>query len=226
MLRNRAAYLAAGLLACAGVTAALLVGSGAVAQGAPARSTVVVPTNLIPAQIGQSAGLVRPTGLVEIASSSSPLWAGPDFPQTPFATRARTLGLSGGLMQVWVMGAAVRRFGASAVPLPVPLALARASGGPAEVFVRVLRFDNTSSPRLLYLSDAYSRLGPAWSGVTLLHVTGIAGGRVTTIDSAANGGLTEYQFQWTRGSDWVEVSVLGASLTEASAAHLAAEVSA
>lgn len=226
MLKNRAVMVIAALLICCGVGSALLLEVGWAAEGAPAGASVATVTNPIPRQLSQSAGLVRPAGLVEIASSSSPLWAGPDFAETPFAARAQALGLSGGLMQVWVSGAAVRRFGAAAVPLPVPLAVARASAGPAEVFVRVLRFGNTSSPRLLYRSDAYSRLGWEWSGVTLLKVAGLHGGRVTTISSAANGGLTEYQFQWTRGSDWVEVSVLGAGLSEASAARTAAQVSA
>jgi hypothetical protein len=125
---------------------------------------------------------------------------------------------------VWVSSAAVAAYGGpNSVPLPVPLDFAQAHPGPVEVVVRVLQFSGAASPGMLYSSADYSRLG--WPGVTLLNAQGPHGGRVTEIDSAANGGLTEYQYQWTDANNWVEVSVLGASMTESQAQAVAGDVS-
>jgi hypothetical protein len=108
--------------------------------------------------------------------------------------------------------------------LPVSLAYAEANPGPVEIDVEVLQFSSTNSPTLLFNSPFYSHLGPTWSGITLMSGIVPNGGRVTEIDSQANGGLSEYQFQWSDGQNWVQVSVLGANLTQAQAETVASGV--
>ena len=86
--------------------------------------------------------------------------------------------------------------------------------------VSVYRFNNSSSPELLYQNEGYVESQQA----TVLSVPGVKGGRVIKIDSASNGGLSEYEFQWADSTDWVEVSLLGANMTESQAAAVASDV--
>jgi hypothetical protein len=187
-------------------------GTGVVLRISSGSSTVAA----LPPQLPKSDGLVNARGLVDIASGSLP------GPGRPRSDDAGTLGLTGGLGQLWLSRAAVAHFGtANAVPLPVPLNVAKSISGPVEVNVSVLRFSNASSPELFYQNEGYVERPQT----TVLSVPGVKGGRVIKFDSKeVNGGLTEYIFQWADSADWVQVSLLGANMTESEAAAVASDI--
>jgi len=185
-------------------------GTGVVLRISSGSSTVTA----LPPQLPASDGLVDASGLVDAANGS---WPGPG---RPGSDDAGTLGLTGGLGQLWLARAAVAHFGsANAVPLPVPLNVAKSISGPVEVTLEILRFSNASSPELLYQNESRSE-----PGQTSLLVPGVKGGRVIKIDSESNGGLAEYLFQWADSADWVQVSLLGANMTESEAAAVASDI--
>ena len=132
----------------------------------------------------------------------------------------RSPGLTGSLGQWWISAPAVAHYGGEeAVPLPVPIKYARTISSPVEVDVSVYRFNNSSSPELLYQNEGYVERPQT----TVLAVPGVKGGRVIKIDSASNGGLSEYEFQWAdpllgRGES------AGANMTESQAAAVASDV--
>ncbi|MGA2530338.1 MAG: hypothetical protein ABSG36_14420 [Acidimicrobiales bacterium] len=194
-----------------------LAGSGTVAR--TILDSLRPSTAEVPPQLPESDGLVNARGLFEVSNYSILLCQGPRKAQA--TCNARTPGLTGSLGQWWISSAAVAHYGGEeAVPLPVPLKYARTISSPVEVDVSVYRFNNSSSPELLYQNEGYVESPQA----TVLSVPGVKGGRVIKIDSASNGGLSEYQFQWADSTDWVAVSLLGANMTESQAASVASDV--
>ena len=188
-------------------------GTGVVLRISSGMSTVAA----LPPQLPESDGLVDARGLVDAINGSWPLWQAPG--RSPLGDPG-AFGLVGGLGQLWLARAAVAHFGsANAVPLPVPLNVAKTISGPVEVTLEILRFSNASSPQLLYQNP------PILGQTTVLSVSGVRGGRVVKFDSKqVNGGLTEYLFQWADSADWVQVSLLGANMTESEAAAVASDI--
>ena len=198
----------AGLKVARGIGVVLTISSGSRTAAA------------LPPQLPASDGLVNASGLVDVSNGSWPLWQGPG--RSPLGNPG-TFGLTGGLGQLWLARAAVAHFGSeNAVPLPVPLNVAKTISGPVEVTLEILRFSNAASPEWLYYqNESYVRLPQT----TVLSIPGVKGGRVIKYDSReVNGGLTEYLFQWADSADWVQVSLLGANMRESQAAAVASDI--
>jgi hypothetical protein len=186
------------------------------------------PSSGAAASTGGSSNSTSSTSWTEVSSSSAPLWPGvvSGDSQAPFG--ATDLGLTGGLSQVWVVSSSVAKYGNlnTGLQLPIPLSFAEAKPGPVEIDVTVLQFSNLQAPMSLFNSNDYSHLAPPWTGVNQIAGSVPNGGRVAQIDSQANGGLIEYQFQWSDGYNWVQVSVLGARMSQSQAEAIAAQVAA
>ncbi len=121
------------------------------------------------------------------------------------------LGLEAGLDQSWVLTTAVQRYRLANFPLPLPLSLAERYPGPAEVFINVLSFDNSRSPRQLLASSFYNHVG--WPGTVQIHSRSNAKWLTTRVDSLSNGGMGEFVLQGAQGDRWIEIAVIGFDLT-------------
>jgi hypothetical protein len=158
-----------------------------------------------------SSPLVPRTGISNQPSSTPPGLNSADVP-------------TGGLSQGWVLTAAVQQFGAldngtTGLQLPLPLGFAEQYPGPSEVFVRVLAMPGAAQANDLLGDQSFTGVGE--QGYTDTPANAINGGLAGTIDSDANGGLSEYRFQWVSGNDWIQVNVLGASMTAQQAQAIA-----
>jgi hypothetical protein len=202
--------------------AAVLVSAGSVVMSDAASNRPPANANAIPARLPEAAGLSTSTpGWTLVSSGTSPIWLGKGT--SPVSSDA--LGLTGGLVQSWVTSATAQQYGTGAnLPLPVPLSFAQANPGPIEATVRVLSFSSQSSASQLLDNPQFSQIGLGLPGESEVTGGGINGGTVVSIDSAANGGLSEYQFHWASGSDWYQVSVAGASMTLQQAQAFAEQV--
>jgi hypothetical protein len=135
------------------------------------------------------------------------------------------MGLDGGLLQLWVSTPTAQEYGTGqSLPLPVPLAFAQAHPGPIEATVDVLSFSEPTSPDQLLANPQFSQIGEGIPGITVVDGGGINGGTAIQIASDANGGLTEYEFQWASGSTWYQVAVLGADMSVQQAQSFARQV--
>jgi hypothetical protein len=134
--------------------------------------------------------------------------------------------LIGGLSQVWVPQSAVNQFGqqGGGLQLPIPLVFAQANPGPIELDLSTFEFSNQPSAAALFDNSDYSHADQSPSAVIALTGDVPFGGRVMSINSLANGGLAEYQFQWVDGNYCVEFSVLGYNMPLGQAEALAAQV--
>jgi hypothetical protein len=206
------------------LTAAATSGVVVAAEAAPAPSHPNV--NATPPELPQSAGLHPRTnpdsrGWTLVSSSSSKLWGGKG--PSPFSSR--TMGLDGGLQQLWVTVSTAEQFGVgTGLPLPVPLPFAEAHPGPIEATVVVLAFSTPSSPRQLLHTSAFTHVGEGVPGIQVVRGRGLRGGLAISISSAANGGLTEYQFDWVSASRWYQVSIVGSDMSITQAAQFAMQV--
>ena len=198
-----------------------IVGAGA-STIANAGTTDAVSTFIVPAQLSMSAGLNPSAGGWSLVSaSSSPLWFDRGGQTGPFSSSS--LGLIGGLEQSWVTSDVSNTYGIGQnLILPVPLSFAQMHPGPIELTVRVLSFSNPSSPNQLLSSKFYTHIGNP--GVILLNAGSINGGIALRIDSNSNDGLSEYEFQWTSSSAWMNVSIAGYGMSIDSARNLALSV--
>jgi hypothetical protein len=143
----------------------------------------------------------------------------------PFSTSkdsagsSANLGFTGSLQQGFVLTSAVKRYGGldAGLQLPLPLSFARKHPGPAEIFDYVWAFSTTSVPIGLLHNQTF--LDSSVSEDSRLRSGAIGAGMAWRIDSAANGGMGEFRFAWTKGSELIEVNVVGwnLSLSEARA---------
>jgi hypothetical protein len=135
------------------------------------------------------------------------------------------MGLDGGLLQLWVSTATAQEYGTGqSLPLPIPLAFAQAHSGPIEATVDVLSFSKPASPSQLLANPQFSQIGEGIPGVTVVSGAGLNGGTAIQVASDANGGLTEYIFQWASGLRWYQVAVLGAGMSVEQAQSFAQQV--
>jgi hypothetical protein len=227
--KSAAICLAVVLAGVGGGIAAAATGSS---TGSPPAGQAASPLTSLPAQLPDSAGMASIPNMTLIIDGSSPLWPRPGVGQTS----PTDIGLgssdvpTGGLSQGWVLTAAVDRFGGlsnnadTGLQLPLPLDFANQNPGPSEVFVTVLAMP---TPRQAQdLLDNATITGVQDQGYTALTSSAIHGGLAGSIDSAANGGMTEDRFQWVSGSNWIQVNVLGASMTIQQAQSIASRAGA
>lgn len=178
--------------------------------------------NITPPQLPASAGLDPSlTGWTLVSSGSSPIWLGKGYSPVD----SRTLGLNGGLLQFWVSTAAADQYGTGQdLPLPIPISFASAHLGPIEATLQVLSFSKPNSAQQLLDNSLFSQIGEGNSDILVIQGGGINGGHAVQISSDANGGLTEYEFQWTSGASWYSVAVLGAGMSFSQAQAFAEHV--
>lgn len=117
--------------------------------------------------------------------------------------------------QLWVVNAAVRRYGIHHVPLPIPLTLARRHPGASEVSADVLTLASRSVARRFFPIETHT------AGYAALPRAAINGGIAARIASRANDGLREFRFAWIRRASIVDLNILGANMTVSEAKRLA-----
>lgn len=220
--KSAAISLAIVLAGIGGGIAAATTGSST--GGAPA-GQAQSPLTAIPPKLPDSAGIASIPNMTLIINSSAPLWGRGGLAQSP-----TDIGLDssdvpiGGLSQGWVLTAAVNQFGGldngtTGLQLPLPLDFANQNPGPSEVFVTVLEMATPQQAQDLL--DNATITGIQGQGYTALPSSAINSGLAGSIDSAANGGLSENRFQWVSGSNWIQVNVLGTSMTVQQAQSIA-----
>ncbi|MBW4079306.1 MAG: hypothetical protein HIU84_12520 [Acidobacteria bacterium] len=161
------------------------------------------------------------------ASGVSTTTSSPGSAQAGTAT-ASSVGLNGSLYQLWVPSAAITMFGTlgNGLQLPLPTSYTQGNPGPNEITVQVFSFDNASEAGSLYLNPNFSdaSMNAQQEGFTALPGSFINNGNAASYQSASLAGLDTYQFQWTVDGFWVQVSIVGSSMTLAQAQSVASEV--
>jgi hypothetical protein len=205
------------VLVASAVAGALCITTFITMGGATARSTAHLPT---PALLPADSGFAQLPHMTQILSEPAPLWTGKDGPG-PY--QAGRYGMIGSLGQGFVLGSAVSRFGTltsrPALPLPLPVAFAQRHPGPAEVFDLVWAFSNTWAPVKLLHDPVFTDTDTP--GVTALRSGAVHGGLAWKVVSAANGGMSEFRFEWASGNHLIGVSVIGSALTIGQASAVA-----
>jgi hypothetical protein len=215
--RIRRLTAAMGVLAGAVGVTALILGSASAQSTAGRAASHRGPT---PALLPAASGYARISDMTQVISGRIPLWAGKDGPG-PYQPGA--YGLVASLGQGFVLSPAVRKFGTlssrPALTLPLPLAFADQYPGPAEVFDTVWAFATAAAPVRLLHDPVFSDTDVA--GVTALRSGAVHGGLAWKVTSAANGGMSEYRFEWADGTRLTGVSVVGSQLTLSQARQVA-----
>src|ERR1022692_2620767 len=209
------------ILAVAGLLGFISSSSAVTRAAQPPSKDSRLPEVQLPAH----AGLAELTGMSLITKGRAPLSGSKDG-SGPYTASA--YGFTGSLVQGLVIQSAIARYGTLSskppLPLPLPLAFASAHPGPVEVFVVVRSFSNTHAPGKLLLDPNFADTNAP--GVIELHSGAVHGGLVWRVDSAANGGLGEFRFEWTNSRLLYGVSVIGARLTLAESRGVALKVGA
>jgi hypothetical protein len=175
----------------------------------------------------ESAGISSLTGMTLVESGSTPLTFQKGLPESGSSNEETSIGLpqaaapTGSLNQIFVSSAAIQQLGpvGNGLSLPVPVSFAASNPGPCEVTVRVLEFSSAALAQAA-MADPNFTQNPGPGRTPIAHAQ-IHGGTAVEIQSAANGGLDEIQFQWVQGARWHEVSVNGSALTVAEAQQVA-----
>jgi hypothetical protein len=197
------------LAAVAASLAALAAGSAVAAKNSRSHLRPVP-------ELPNSSGFRSIVNMTQIISGGVPFSTSKDP-----GSSATPEGFTGSLQQGFVLASALRRYGAlnAGLRLPLPLSFARQHPGPAEVFAYVWAFSNTKLPVNLLHSQDF--MDSAVSGVSRLRSGTISDGLAWRIDSAANGGMSEFRFAWTKGGELIEVNVLGWKLSLSAARAVA-----
>lgn len=195
-----------------GVIAAYLYPS--IRVGASARPAIGSAS--YPSKLSDNTGPSAVIGLQLVSSSSNPLWNGKDGngPYTP-----SELGLVGGLEQLWVSNAAIRQYGPVGVngtQLPLSADFVKAHQGVLDVYVHILKFDNTRSPSTILRSPAYK---PSSIGLTPVTAVTISNGRAYTFPYG--NGEVGFMFQWPEGQYWNSITVVGNGISVGEAEQVA-----
>jgi hypothetical protein len=211
------------LTAATGVIGGAIAVTAVVLGSASAQSTAgraVSHHGPSPAVLPAASGYARIDGMTQVLTGRIPLWTGKDS-AGPY--RASAYGLVASLGQGFVLSPAVREFGTLSsrpgLPLPLPLAFAGRHPGPAEVFDTVRAFTTASAPARLLHDPVFADTDV--QGVTALRSGAVHGGLAWRVVSAANGGMSEYRFEWADGTRLTGVSVIGAQLTLGQARQVA-----
>ncbi len=223
---RRIVVAVAAMTVLVGGSVAFFIQAGSASPTTAAGSRTLSPT------LGNSAGISSLSGMTLVESGSTPLTFHEGISSSGSFDEETSIGLpqaaapTGSLSQIFVSSAAIQQFGpvefspvGKGLPLPVPVSFAASNPGPCEVSVRVIEF---SSPALAQaaMADPNFTQNPE-PGRTPIANAQIRGGTAVDIQSAANGGLDEIQFQWVQGAMWYEVSVAGSALTVAEAQQVA-----
>jgi hypothetical protein len=159
--------------------------------------------------------------MTRIIAGTAPLWG---FKEGTGPYSGRSLGLLGSLQQCWVLTSAIMRLGplTHGLPMPLPLWFATSHPGPAQVCDEVWAFANSWAPVKVLRNPEYT--GSGTPGTITLRTGSIDHGLAWQVDSAANGGMSEFRFEWAQGMHLADVSVIGADLTLAQARGIALKV--
>ncbi len=162
-----------------------------------------------PTMLANSVGLPHLSGLTLDGLSSTPLWTakGGICPFTP-----SQLGLVGGLYQGWTSSAAIAQYGSlgHGLQLPLPARFVSAHPGqPLEVYVRILKFNNTQSPHTLLANPDYNFNSANYKGGPTPIAQTVSNGWAYAMPNQDHNGETDYVFQWAHGDYWNQVTVLG-----------------
>lgn len=211
------ASIIAGVIAASGVAACSALGSTSQQRSGDSTAN----GSLLPKEeLSASSGFVTVPSMTRIISGPVPLWTGKDGPG-PY--KISSYGLVGSLSQGFVLDAAVSRFGTLSsrppLPLPLPLVFASEHQGPAEVFDIVWEFSNSWAPITLLHDPVFTNTDVP--GVSAVPSGSVHGGLAWEVVSDANGGLSEFRFEWADGNRLVAVSVLGAKLSLEAARNVA-----
>jgi hypothetical protein len=169
--------------------------------------------------------------IVPVTGASTSTGAGSTTTSSPGSTgttAASSVGLNGSLYQLWVPTAAITMFGTlgNGLQLPLPPSYTVGNPGPNEVTVQIFSFDSAAESGSLYSNPNFSdaSINAQQEGFTPLPGSFINNGNAASYQSDSLAGLDTYQFQWTVNGYWVQVSVVGSSMTLEQAQSIASEV--
>jgi hypothetical protein len=110
--------------------------------------------------------------------------------------------------------------------LPLPPSYTDTHQGPNENTAQVFSSNSSSEATSLYSNPNFSdsSMNSQEEGFTALSGTFIDGGNAASYQSDALAGLDAFEFQWTSDGFWVQVSVVGSSMTLAQAQSIASQV--
>lgn len=200
------------------VALGVAVGGALLSRGSTAHAGQTPLRPQLAPNLRDGAGFSAITGMSKIISGSLPVCSEKGSEPLPSHCAMKA---TGGVDQGWVLTPATTHFGAlgHGLKLPIPLAFAKAHPGPAEVFDRVLTLPTQSEAEVLLKSPDY--VGSSDKGYVAMPSAAFDGGVAARIDSEANGGLSEYRFDWVRGTSILEVNVLGSGLSVGQAKQVA-----
>lgn len=166
----------------------------------------------LPPELPASAGLQAVPGLELMVQEACRLW---DHAPAPPALTAQKVGLIGSLGQVWVAHAALRAFPELRAGDRVLLPQKFYAQHPQEIVlvnVRVFQFDNDAAPRALLAHPDFTDRGQAVTDDRVRPYSGTIDGGLAFHRVGHDGEPPSYTWDWSVGTFFKEVRVVGADL--------------
>lgn len=185
-----------------------------------------------PPEIGPSLGFNLGSNWEMVSSAPTSLYVAPSPPSSPNipsgAISPASIGLTGGVSEIWVLNSAVQEYGAfgSGLPLPLPQSFAASNPGPNEVLLTAFQFSANAAAAGLYNTPGFSNAIGQHADLTPVPglLTSLA--NVSQYSNPEQAPQSEYIFQWATSNYWVNLVVIGStSMTLAQAESVASNVS-